>query len=81
MSLLQKNGYTCLIKSQILIGGIKDGWSEELNCDLLKSTFSISEIDNEYIVDYTQANFIQELKIKNVDEVINFIKKTFPISN
>lgn len=81
ISLLRKEGYTCSVNDAELIGGIKTGWSDELKCDVLKSTFSISKTNDVFVVDYTPANVVQEIKIEKVDDVILFIKKTFPISN
>lgn len=77
---IEKEGYICYLNSEnTLVCGTDNGWSDLLDCQLLKSTYSI-RLENEiFILDYTRAQLIEIKKFEDIRKLIFFIKKIKPI--
>lgn len=78
---LEGMGYLSFISSGSLIVGQMDSYDTDLECMLLKGTFSIDVKNDRIILEYSEAAISKEKEFVSFEEFSDFIKINFPISN
>ena len=77
---IEKEGYICQMRAaNLLVCGTDNGWSELLDCRLLSNTFSIVMEDETYVLDYTRAQLREVERFREMEELVEFVRKIKPI--